>query len=521
MAHKIVKGHFERFAQARLQFVRSIADCAERAEFLEALLTEDVFGALRPMLHDNVVTVQSTAALALGRVANFSPELAAELVRHGVLADIVGTMSSEGGAHPAHLKAGAFVLRCVGKHTAELARACIEAGCVAGLVACLEQLDVSVREAAAGALSAVACHDVATASAVADSGAVPLLCAALQEPEPSLKRAACAALGEIASHEERLARLVVTAGALPFITPMLRHAEAKVRRAAAVTLGCVVRHASSLAEAAVDARCLPAVMVCLQDSDSGVRRSSASLLRDIVKHGAELARLAASSGALPSLSEYSTTRATGSDRLPASMAVGFIASFGADLAQAAVDVGSVPALREALLEDREPHLKAAAVWALGQVGKHGPGHANALAKADVLRVLLEHAQDDSAGVEDLAEKSKRCLRAVLAHCSHIPALQALLGDNPPPQLQVQILTRIAEGLDAAPEERRAFLGTGGLKAIQLLAQSGGDAEVAGLVEAINGLYPAEVVALLRPEYAASLPDKAAAYVPPAAAAATR
>jgi hypothetical protein len=513
MAHKIVRAHFEKYSQARLAFVRAVADCGERPEFLESLLEEDVFTALRPMLHDSVVTVQSTAALALGRIANFSAELAGELVRRGLLVDIVDTMAGET-AHAAHLKAGAFVLRCVAKHTSELAGATIDAGCVPTLASCLEQLDVGVREAAAAALTAIACHDAGTASAITETGAVPLLCAALQEPEPSLKRTACMALGEVAAQGEALARQVVAGGALPFIVQMLRHGEVKVRRHACITLGSVVKHSTGLAEAAVDARIFPAALVCLQDADAGVRRAAAVLVRDVVKHGVELAKLAAASGSLPSLIEYATTRAAGSDRLPATMALGFTASFTPELAQAAIDVGAVPALKEALLEDKEAHLKAAAVWSLGQVGKHSSGHANALASADVLRRLLAHSTDEGAGLEDLQEKSKRCLRAVLAQCSHIQALQALLGEGPPPQLQVLILSRILEGLRSAPEERRGFLGTGGLKMAQALAETG-DGEAAALVDAINGLYPPEVVEYVRPQYAAALAERSAAYNPAA------
>lgn len=562
MAHKVVKQHFAKFAEAKLSFVRALSDCAERPEYLQALLDEGIFIALKPLLYD-AVTVQSTAALALGRVANFSPELAQELATHGLLADIVATMSAPSDAggetpHAAHLKAGAFVLRCVAKHSIDLARACIEAGCVPTLSFCLEQLDTGVREAAAAALTALASHDASTASAVAETGSIPLLCAALQEPEAALKRTACAAIGEIAGADERLARQVVAAGGLPFVVQMLKHGEAKVRKQACLTLCSVVKHSTPLAEAGVDARIFPTVLVCLQDNDAGVRKAAATLIRDVVKHGADLAKLASGSGSLPSLVEYATTRcgnngSGGSDRLPATLAIGFISSYSPDLAQQAIEVGAVPAVRDALIEDQEVHLKAASVWALGQLGKHSPLHANALAKADVLRRLLEYSRDEGAGKEDLQEKSRRCLRAVLAQCSHIQALQALLADGPPPQLQLLILSRILEGLKAAPEERRAFLGTGGLKLIQALADPAGaayalqhtsnsqgipvgpfpnaalagaaaagggggggggvaaDPDIVALVEAINATYPAEVVAYLRPTYAATLADKSAAY----------
>ena len=85
MAARIVRAQFEQFTQARLAFVRSIADLSERRDYLEALLAEDAFEALKPMLHDKVATVQQTAALALGRMAGCSVEVAIELVKAGGL----------------------------------------------------------------------------------------------------------------------------------------------------------------------------------------------------------------------------------------------------------------------------------------------------------------------------------------------------------------------------------------------------------------------------------------------------
>lgn len=54
MAHRIAHTHFEKFAQARLAFVRSLAEMAERVEFLEPLLSEGVFESIKPLLHDKV-----------------------------------------------------------------------------------------------------------------------------------------------------------------------------------------------------------------------------------------------------------------------------------------------------------------------------------------------------------------------------------------------------------------------------------------------------------------------------------
>ncbi|CAN0442736.1 unnamed protein product, partial [Hapterophycus canaliculatus] len=45
-------------------------------------------------------------------------------------------------------------------------------------------------------------------------------------------------------------------------------------------------------------------------------------------------------------------------------------------------------LPQALVAEPEDHIKAASAWSLGQIGRHTPDHARALAEGDVLRHLL-------------------------------------------------------------------------------------------------------------------------------------
>ena len=56
-----------------------------------------------------------------------------------------------------------------------------------------------------------------------------------------------------------------------------------------------------------------------------------------------------------------------------------------------------------MAEEREDHLRAAASWALGQIGRHTPEHAKAVALANVLPKLLEwYLKAESS--EDLQQK---------------------------------------------------------------------------------------------------------------------
>lgn len=63
----------------------------------------------------------------------------------------------------------------------------------------------------------------------------------------------------------------------------------------------------------------------------------------------------------------------------------------------------VVAMAISLAEEPEDYIKAAAAWALGQIGRHTPEHAKAVATANVLPCLLEcYLRNDAS--EDLQTK---------------------------------------------------------------------------------------------------------------------
>jgi hypothetical protein len=358
MAARVTHAHFERFAQHRLEFVRNIAALAEREEYLEvrrpaeahprrflrqsshtfrpprpharfpfsrpqSLLDEDAFGALKILLNDRVPTIQQTAALAVGRMASFSVEVAEALASCGILEQLSSAMRESTLA--GHLKACAFVLKSVARHTPELAGAALAAGAGAALTHALSLPDPSVREAAAQAAAALAQHTGEQAAALLTAGAHGHLVAALAEPEPALRRAAAGALAEVAKHEPELAGAVVEAGALPALVALLRgegergggggvapppppaggDAAAKVHRAAASALSAIAKHSAALAEAAVEARLFPLLLVRLVDGrDEGARRAAAVAVREVVKHSEQLAAVVVEAGGVGSLVEY-------------------------------------------------------------------------------------------------------------------------------------------------------------------------------------------------------------------------
>ena len=84
---RAVLAPFEAYQKARVTFVQTVAELATRPQNIEALqsagisrLITGVMSLLRPLLLDNVPSIQQSAALALGRLANYSDELAEAVV---------------------------------------------------------------------------------------------------------------------------------------------------------------------------------------------------------------------------------------------------------------------------------------------------------------------------------------------------------------------------------------------------------------------------------------------------------
>ena len=85
------------------------------------------------------------------------------------------------------------------------------------------------------------------------------------------------------------------------------------------------------------------------------------------------------------------------------MMLGYVGAHTENLAMAVIVSKGVVQLSLALAEEKEDHIKAAAAWSLGQIGRHTPEHAKAVALANVLPRLLEcYLRNDSS--EDLQQK---------------------------------------------------------------------------------------------------------------------
>mmetsp|Transcript_23590 Transcript_23590/g.35426 ORF Transcript_23590/g.35426 Transcript_23590/m.35426 type:complete len:467 (-) Transcript_23590:142-1542(-) len=458
--------HFEAYQKARVSFVQAVAEAATRPQNIEVMQNAGVMQLLRPLLLDNVPSIQQSAALALGRLANYSDDLAEAVVGNEILPQLVYSLSEQ---NRFYKKAAAFVLRAVAKHSADLAQAVVDCGALDALVPCLEEFDPTVKEAAAWAI------------------------------------------GYIAQHTPELAQAVVDAGAVAYLAPLVAHPDAKLKRQVCCCLAQVAKHSVDLAEVAVEAEIFPNVLTCLKDHDSLVRKNAATCVREVAKHTPELAKLIVNSGGAAALVDY-VADASGNAKLPGVMAIGYIAAFSETLALAIVVSKGVAPLKEALVAEPEDHLKAACAWSLGQVGRHTPDHARALAEGDVLRHLLAcMVHPDSS--EDLKAKAKRALKAVLAKCTQLAALQPLLRDSPI-KVQKYVLRQFAQLLPHDVEARRAFVQNGGLQFLQELNETVGG-KLSEYIIMINNCYPPEIVEYYSPNYSKTLLDKIDEFQPQA------
>ncbi|NWU90072.1 SPAG6 protein, partial [Upupa epops] len=330
--------------------------------------------------------------------------------------------------------------------------------------------------------------------AVVDAGAVPLLVLCIQEPEIALKRIAASTLSDISKHSPELAQTVVDAGAIAHLAQMILNPDAKLKRQVLSALSQIAKHSVELAELVVEAEIFPVVLTCLKDSDEYVKKNGATLIREIAKHTPELSQLIVNAGGVAAVIDCIGS-GTGAVRLPGIMMLGYVAAHSENLSMAVIVSKGIPPLCACLIEEREDHIKAAAAWALGQIGRHTPEHARAVAVANVLPRLLTMYMDTHSS-EDLQMKASifavlQALKNILQKCTYLPALEPLLHDAPP-NIMKHIVGQFSKVLPHDSKARRLFVTTGGLKKIQEIKAEPGSL-LQEYINTINNCYPEEIV----------------------------
>ncbi|XP_035474905.2 sperm-associated antigen 6-like [Scophthalmus maximus] len=497
---------FEQYQKSRMQFVQTVADLANRPQNIEFLQNAGVMSLLRPLMLDVVPGIQQTAALALSRLADHSYDLAEAVVNEDILPQLVHSLASQ---NRFYKKAAASVLRAVAKHSPGLSQAVVECGGVDALVLCLEDFDPGVKEAAAWALGIIARHDAMLSQSVVDAGAIPLLVLCLREPEMALKRIAASTLSDISKHTAELAQAVVDTGAIAHLAQMILNPDAKLKRQVFSALSQISKHSVGLAEMVIEAEIFPAALACLKDPDEYVRKNVTTLMREVVKQTPELSQVIVNCGGMAAVVNY-LGDCQGNLRLPGIMMLGYVAAHSENLAMAVIFSKGVLQLAQCLSEETEHHIKAATVWAIGQIGHHTPEHAKAVATANLLPKLLELYMEAGSS-EDLQVKSKEALKSILQKCTYLPGLESLLYDAPSNILK-HVVCQFSKVLPHDSKARRLFVTSGGLKKVQEIDAEPGS-PLQEYINAINSCFPEEIVRYYSPGYSEVLLERLENYQP--------
>ncbi|XP_015607413.1 sperm-associated antigen 6 isoform X3 [Cephus cinctus] len=439
---------FDQYQKARMSFVQTVADLASRTHNVECLENAGALDLLRLLLADTVPSIQQMSAIALGRLASFNEKIAQALVRREIIPQLLRGIDKQ---NKFYKKAALFVLRAIAKHTPEMASAVVHSGGLEASIICLEDFDMGVKEVAALCLGHIAKHNKSLAQAIVDAGAVSLLILCLQEPELCLKQVSASVLCDISKHSLELAQTVVDAGAVSVLGKYISNPDAKLK----------------------------------------------------------LAQLVVNTGGIGGLIDLIGTSKS-SPKLPAIMALGYIAGQSNQLAIAIIGSAGVIQLALLLQEEKEDHIRAVIVWALGQIGKHTPEHAKALAVANIFPKLIELYTNPKCD-EDLKAKCKATLKQVLQKCIHVEALEPLLHDAPPDILKY-VVGQYSKILPNDARIRRLFVTTGGLRKVQEIQTELGST-LSEYISVINCCFPEEIVRYYSPGYPDSLLEAVEQYQP--------
>ena len=168
-----------------------------------------------------------------------------------------------------------------------------------------------------------------------------------------------------------------------------------------------------------------------------------------------------------------------------------------------IQAKAISQLRDALQNEPSHHIKAAACYALGHIGRHSPKHAKEVSDANVLSLMLYYYKDVKS-TDYLKEKAKNSLEKIIDNCSNLSALEPLLQVSPDNILK-HLLTQYMKFLKTNNHELRHFVQNGGLQKLQELKYSEVVKEsdikdvLQELINTINSYYPEEIVKYYSPK----------------------
>ena len=498
---KAILQPFEDYQKARSTFVQSVADLATRPQNIIALHSAGVMALLRPLLLDSVQVIQQSAALAIGRLANYSEEIAESVVQNDIITQLIYSLTNQ---NRFYKKAACYVLRAVAKHWPQLADDVVKSGALEPLVKNLEEFHSSVQESAAWAIGYIAKHNQQLATQVVEANALPSLILCLQESEITLKRSAALTLSYIAQHSEALALPIAEHG-LETIIFYLNYNDTQLRRHISMLLGNIAKHSINLANLVMNKLTNPEkILANLFDTDITVKKNAAFCICEIVNKSPENAQYIVDKGGLRILVNF-IEKNKGDPRLFGIIALGYISAHenNEKLAQMIIDENGLPFLRDALQNETSLQIKAAACYTLGNIGKHARKHANKVAEDNILSLMLYYYMaPNNESSDDLRMKAKKAMQKIIAFCDDLQHLEPLIQVAPEKILK-HILAKYEKVFrdSASKEYKKKFVEGGGLRKLQEIKANCSE-DLKKTIESINGSFDPELIKIYSPEFIA-------------------
>ena len=313
------------------------------------------------------------------------------------------------------------------------------------------------------------------------------------------------ALSEIAKHNAELAdKIANNAGTLRALAGCLADRDWELRQYACTCLSNVAKHNEDLAQKVAGADIFAKLINCTKDEKASVQKQAILCIKEIACHSLDLAKVVCDvGGVLPFIVDYMNAN-IGATKLHAITTLGYVAGFDHDLAKSVVMCKGHIALVNALKEKTEEHVKAAAAWSLGQIGRHSSELAKDLAEQKTLNELLViyMAAEDKG---DLKSKTKRALKAIIQQCQEMEALRPLLEVANDKVLK-HVVAQMAVILKSNPATKRPFAEKGSLKKLMEI-HAPPESKLHATINEINDLFPPEVTQHYSPEYMNNLLSK--------------
>ena len=454
---------FEDYQKSRMTFVQTISELAVRPQNIDTLHSAGVIGLLKPLLIDSVPAIQQSAALAIGRLANHSEDLAESVIQNDIISQLIYSLSNQ---NRFFKKASCYVLRAVAKHSPQLSEDIVNSGALEPLVNCLDDFDPTVKESSAWALGYIAKHNERLATHVKEAKAVEGLILCLREPEISLKRCATQTLSYIAQHSEPLANVLAENG-IDVIINLLNDHDVQLKRNVCLLLGNITKHSIKTSNLVISALGKPTKLIfCLKDPDLIVRKNASFCILEIVNKSNKSAEKFVDVGIVAALSDY-ISNMKGEPRLYGILSLGFISHYEETYAKNIIlHKKAIPQLRDALNTESLAQVKSAACFALGNIGKHTQQHASDVAENNVLPLILYYYISNES-TDDLKKKAKIALKNIIRCCNNLLAMEPLLPVAPKKILKM-ILTQYLNTFRTSGNDKKLFLKNGGFPKLMVI-----------------------------------------------------